>query len=177
MSAPKKAQLLKEAREQGRERALEWLQGDASERQKKTLMEWRALGYADVVMVFEFGPYFMERLGEWEAGFDAVARNAAGVDDAAIATAPRQAGESAPAPALALATANSAYDAAHLGRECVDELRAVLRAVVGLSERDPVVRDLAMVGFRLAETQHNLLDCACEESAANLAKAREASHV
>lgn len=73
MNASKKDQVLKAARAYGVERAMEWLKSESHDIRPQTLAECRAIGYADAVMSFEQEPYFIERLTEWEHGFDTTA--------------------------------------------------------------------------------------------------------
>jgi len=69
---------------------------------------------------------------------------------------------------LALQRAIDAVNVASLGEECVDQLRAVFRAIVALSGNNPMIHDLAKVGYSMADSQHNLLDCSREDMEQNL---------
>jgi hypothetical protein len=48
-------------------------------------------------------------------------------------------------------------DIASLGAACIDELRAVLAAIVSLSAEHEVIHDLAKVAVELAEDRHSVL--------------------
>jgi len=48
-------------------------------------------------------------------------------------------------------------DIASLGAACIDELRAFLAAIVGLSSGHDVIHDLAKVAVELAEERHDTL--------------------
>src|SRR5471030_2046526 len=69
---------------------------------------------------------------------------------------------------LALQRAIDAVNVASLGEECVDQLRAVFRAIVALSCNSPMIHDLAKVGYSMADSQSNLLDCSREDMEQNL---------
>lgn len=77
MSAPTKAQSLKEARNAGRQHAEYW-QRETGTAQARTVAAWRAIGYANAVLQYEQTPYFMELLVDWEKGFDSTTGEGAG---------------------------------------------------------------------------------------------------
>lgn len=78
--------------------------------------------------------------------------------------------------AAAIAGYTSALDNASLGREAIEELRAILKAVVELSKDSEVILSLAAVGVTLADERHNGLDCAYSDAVEQLCRQKGGSH-
>lgn len=74
--------------------------------------------------------------------------------------------------ALLIKSAADAFDMANLGRESAQDLRSILVAIVGLSDKDSVVHGLAKVGQGLADDRIDLLDCECDAKQKTLTAVR-----
>lgn len=69
-------------------------------------------------------------------------------------------------------SAIDAFDMANLGRESAQDLRSILVAIVGLSDKDSVIYGLAKVGQGLADDRIDLLGCECDAKQKTLAAVR-----
>lgn len=112
MNAPQKSDILKAASAKGKERAMDWLRSDAATVQAKALAEWKAVSYADAVIQYELEPHFLERLKEWEKGFDAAAAMYAAAQSSAFAAAVHADSE---APAASATTGEATQASSYLG--------------------------------------------------------------
>lgn len=92
-------------------------------------------------------------------------------------SATNQSREAAENKTLAIRGATDAVNMAALGESCVNELRAVLAAIVSMSAGNDLIHDLAKVGLDLAHDRHNVLDCDRAIMEEKLASLTEASHV